>query len=262
MNKLGTFGLLAIITIGLVAIVVHPVSSQAQIWTEDEQGNTRTDFGPEENVYIMGSGFVPNVLINLIITRPDTVENIFWENSDENGNFLYIYTLDGIVGTYSITATDGVENVAWIFDDCEIVLKTYVDPACAITETIFYQGNTVYAKATVLDSKKYYKFVWEDNTPGENVKVTIYENGRLPEQITTRWITIRVPPLRLLGNGASNSLREKAPAAPGRSCEQIHSMFGMPSPQSPTLGLRTLIPIPTKVATQRCTRGLLGMEIR
>jgi hypothetical protein len=39
------------------SFIVIPTFSAAQIWTEDEQGNPRTDFEPNENVYIWGSGF-------------------------------------------------------------------------------------------------------------------------------------------------------------------------------------------------------------
>ena len=178
MKKAGSFGLLVLITMVLVAIVALPVSSQAQIWAGDEQGNARTDFGPEENVYIRGSGFNPNAQINISITRPDNVVENYSTSSDENGCFLYIYTLDGLRGTYYVTATDGVTFENTTFDDSSTRLKTYKDPACTILGTVFYQCETVYAKATSLVSSRYYKFVWF-NPLGDNVKVTIYENGAI-----------------------------------------------------------------------------------
>jgi hypothetical protein len=39
LKKMGSFGLLILITMALVVIVVHPVSSQAQIRTGNEQGD-------------------------------------------------------------------------------------------------------------------------------------------------------------------------------------------------------------------------------
>jgi len=105
--------------------MVATVSSQAQIWTEDKLGDNVTDFAPAENVYIRGSGFNSNAQIDISVTRPDNVENISWETSDENGNFLYIYTLDGIQGIYQITATDGVNSAIDNFDDCSYHLEGY-----------------------------------------------------------------------------------------------------------------------------------------
>jgi uncharacterized repeat protein (TIGR01451 family) len=117
--------LILIITAALVVLVVGPVSSQAQIWTEDYQGDNVTDFAPAENVYIRGSGFNSNAQIDISITRPDNAVGNYSTSSDENGCFLYIYTLDGIQGTYFITATDGVNSASDNFDDCLYHLEGY-----------------------------------------------------------------------------------------------------------------------------------------
>jgi len=92
-------------------------SSNAQIWTEDAAGNIRTDFEPDETVYIRGSGFNLNVQIQITITKPDNT--VFQDStpSDGNGNFIYPYLLDGIRGTYYVTATDGVNSASTTFDD-------------------------------------------------------------------------------------------------------------------------------------------------
>jgi len=88
----------------------------------------RTDFGPEENVYIRGSGFNPNAQINISITRPDSVvKNYLF--SDENGCFLYIYTPDGMNGAYYVTATDSVNSASTTFYDSGTSLKTKTPPA-------------------------------------------------------------------------------------------------------------------------------------
>ena len=115
---------LVLMATALVVLVVLPVSSEAQIWTDDEQGNPSTDFGPDENVYIRGSGFNPNAQIDINITRPDNVVENYSVPSDENGCFLCIYALDGIERTYYITATDGTNSADTTFDD-GIQLKTY-----------------------------------------------------------------------------------------------------------------------------------------
>jgi hypothetical protein len=92
-------------------------SSEAQIWTEDAEGNIRTDFEPDETVYIHGSGFIPNAQIEITVTRPDNTVDQGSILSDDNGNFVYAYLLDGIYGTYYVTATDGVNSASTTFDD-------------------------------------------------------------------------------------------------------------------------------------------------
>ena len=79
-------------------------------------------------VYIHGSHFCPNSLINLNITRPDeTVETAphgrylsnFLPITNQDGFFyFYEYDLNGIEGEYVIQATDGVKKARLIFFDC------------------------------------------------------------------------------------------------------------------------------------------------
>jgi len=92
-------------------------SSGAQIWTEDAEGNIKTDFEPNETVYIRGSGFNLNAQIEIAITWPDNTVDRDNSISNENGNFIYAYLLDGIYGTYYVTATDDVNSTSTTFDD-------------------------------------------------------------------------------------------------------------------------------------------------
>jgi len=107
------------------SFIIIPAFSGPQIWTEDDQGNPRTDFESYENVYIRGSGFNENAQINIIITRPDNVGGNYSTSSDENGWFLYIYTLDGMLGTYYVTATDNVNSASTTFEDSLKHLEGY-----------------------------------------------------------------------------------------------------------------------------------------
>jgi len=107
-------------SVALLTISWTPLMSaslNAQIWTEDAGGNIRTDFEPDETVYICSSGFSLNVQIQITITKPDST--VFQDStlSDGNGNFIYPYLLDGIRGTYYVTATDGVNSASTTFDD-------------------------------------------------------------------------------------------------------------------------------------------------
>jgi hypothetical protein len=141
----------------------------------DAEGDMRTDFEPDETVYVHGSGFSASMQIDIGITRPDLIVFQGSTFSDNIGGFVYPYLLDGITGTYAVTATDGTNTAATKFTDAKKI-KTYKDPACTILETVFYQGETVYAKATSLEADKYYKFVWVDPS-GDIVKEMVYENG-------------------------------------------------------------------------------------
>ena len=119
--------LLSIVVIySLLTSVVLPIlgwtfptsaSSEAQIWTEDAEGNIRTDFEPDETVYIRGFGFNLNAQIEVTITRPDNTVDQGSTLGDGNGNFVYAYLLNGIHGTYYVTATDGVNSASTPFDD-------------------------------------------------------------------------------------------------------------------------------------------------
>jgi len=117
------FLLVLIVSIVSSFIIIPAFSEGAQIWTEDWQGENRTDFEPDESVYIRGSGFNENVQIT--ITRPDNVVENHSTSSDENGCFLYIYTLDGMLGTYYVTATDNVNSASTTFEDSLKHLEGY-----------------------------------------------------------------------------------------------------------------------------------------
>mgnify|MGYP001597273262 CR=1 FL=1 len=80
------------------------------IWTTDIYGNLKTDFVPEETVYIHGSNFLTNNDVDISITRPDTIINTGSTLTDDSGSFVYNYQLDGINGTYYVTATDGTNT--------------------------------------------------------------------------------------------------------------------------------------------------------
>ena len=79
----------------------------------------KTDYSPEETVTIFGSGFLANAEVTVTVTRPDGNVNppSLAVTSDESGNFETAYLLDGITGTYTVTATDGINTATAIFTD-------------------------------------------------------------------------------------------------------------------------------------------------
>jgi len=69
------------------------------------------DYSPEEIVAVLGGGFAPNTLYDIPVVRPDGSivkgDGSFtcgWDTvqSDGSGGFIYLYQLDGIVGTYEV----------------------------------------------------------------------------------------------------------------------------------------------------------------
>jgi hypothetical protein len=104
---------LLLLTVYAAAIVKAEDTQQtAKIWTD------KTDYSPEETVTIYGEGF--NGTVTLTVVRPDGSINdpehgIVGEwtvEADENGKFQTTYQLDGILGTYTVTATDENGNKA------------------------------------------------------------------------------------------------------------------------------------------------------
>ena len=87
------------------------------IWTADEYGALKTDFSPEQIVYIHGSNFLTNNNVDVSVTRPDGAIDSGNSYSDEIGNFIYNYQLDGITGTYYVTADDGINYAETTFTD-------------------------------------------------------------------------------------------------------------------------------------------------
>ena len=126
MNK-GLIGAIKLTMIFLVLLIslffiynfVLPTAAEISttIWTTDVYGNPKTDFAPEETVYIHGSNFLANNNVDVSITRPDGTIDLGNSFSDEFGNFNYDYILDGITGTYYVTATDGTNTAETTFVD-------------------------------------------------------------------------------------------------------------------------------------------------
>jgi len=79
----------------------------------------KADYSPEEIVLISGTGFLPNAVYTIVVTRPDG-SIVIGDGSyrtgsdaisaDSNGNFTYYYELDGIEGKYLVRAVDSAGN--------------------------------------------------------------------------------------------------------------------------------------------------------
>jgi len=97
--------------VSVVSQISVKAAEPAKIWTD------KPDYAPEETVYISGSGFMLNSTITISVTRPDSHEDVWSVPSDAAGNFETTYQLDGITGTYNVTATDGTNAASTTFTD-------------------------------------------------------------------------------------------------------------------------------------------------
>jgi len=112
-----------LVILAAILLVASPVlvckASTAVIWTD------KADYSPGETVTIFGSGFNLDANIEITITRPDGVVETDYTTSDASGEFVYYYALNGIVGTYTVTATDGTNSATTTFTDGTISVNIW-----------------------------------------------------------------------------------------------------------------------------------------
>src|SRR3989304_3017710 len=77
----------------------------------------KLNYQPEETVYINGTGFSSSTTVNITVTRPDGNESSWDVSTDSNGAFNTTYVLDGILGKYTVFATDGTHEATTYFYD-------------------------------------------------------------------------------------------------------------------------------------------------
>jgi len=86
----------------------------ATIWTD------KADYSSGEAVIIYGSGFNPEALVSITVTRPDGNSDVWTVTSDSFGSFSTTYLLNGITGTYTVTTTDGTNTATTTFTDANV----------------------------------------------------------------------------------------------------------------------------------------------
>ncbi|MBU0907842.1 MAG: VWA domain-containing protein [Nanoarchaeota archaeon] len=152
--KRGGFIFLAVVML----TALSAFASAAVLWTADANGDEQSDYEPGAIVYVYGSGFAPNSEIEISITRPDgSVESCdapscharFLDGfvfSDSEGDVLYRYDLDGIVGFYEVELSDGSTKASGSFTDGRNILNVTVDGG---TSTIVGPSGPVTVAVTV-----------------------------------------------------------------------------------------------------------------
>jgi len=114
-------------------------ASEAVIWTD------KPDYLPGEIVTIFGSGFLADSTIEINVTRPDATIDKDVAPTNGTGCFEYYYDLDGIIGQYNVTATDGISVAATFFTDgLHVDFSQYANIADQWTGAILGSSNSLY----------------------------------------------------------------------------------------------------------------------
>jgi len=98
--------------------------SSAVLWSD------KKDYFPDETARIFGYGFAPFSQVNVTVVRPDLNSDIIVANTDEFGYFECHYQLDGIHGTFNVTATDGVNTATTSFQNCLFLIVKWCSHCC------------------------------------------------------------------------------------------------------------------------------------
>jgi hypothetical protein len=104
-----------------VMLALTPAANAAQIWTNQE------DYGPDEIVYITGTGFDINSVITVTIVGPeewgmdqfDSLNSPWWAywSFTEPDSFTIGYLKVKCLGEFTVTATDGTNTATTTFTD-------------------------------------------------------------------------------------------------------------------------------------------------
>jgi len=126
----------------------------ATIWTD------KADYEYYENVTIFGSGFEALANVTVTIEKPDGLSDTVYAATDDIGNFTCMYLLNGIPGTYTVTATDGTNTATTTFTEGAITPKLYgytLEPSPGWTHGDvkgYYECEWVPYKIEITNTKK------------------------------------------------------------------------------------------------------------
>jgi hypothetical protein len=145
MTTKGIFvSIVMIVTVSMLFAGLLAAAEGATIWTD------KVDYAPEETVTIFGSGFNADAAVTGTVTRPDGVVDPWTTTADSAGNFEATYPLDGITGTYTVTATDGTNTATTTFTDVKpipTIVTIAFSPSSPVTA-----GTIVTITGTVVNS--------------------------------------------------------------------------------------------------------------
>jgi len=137
MKKLLSIVVIVLIIFSMVFVTPLATAVGARIWTDKE------DYALGETVSIFGSDFNALAEVTITIKRPNSIIDTVYAVTNGVGSFSCTYQLDGIAGTYTVTATDGTNTATTTFTD----RKWYV--SVSPTSATVPQGGSTTATVTV-----------------------------------------------------------------------------------------------------------------
>lgn len=146
-----------LITLAVFATLTMLTLAVAQAQTQPIISTDKTDYAPNEQVTIYGSGFSANANIKVEVTAPDPTGNaVLFATSDSIGTFTTLYGQPPplVEGVYTITATDQTnpaKTATTTFTD-KVPKNVYVGATTGGTVTYSPQGTGIgsVAAGTVL----------------------------------------------------------------------------------------------------------------
>jgi len=152
----------------LMVFVATPITAdrkEAMIWTDKE------DYASNETVIIYGSGFNPETTVSITLTRPDGHSDIWTLISSSSGLFTTTYLLNGILGVYTIAATDGTNTASTTFTDAKPTFSITIDkingyspPYPILLNPIHLEGSASSTNFPGLLSQYQVQVDWGDGT--------------------------------------------------------------------------------------------------
>jgi uncharacterized repeat protein (TIGR02543 family) len=130
----------------IIGFSVQASEGGARIWTDKEE------YVSHETVTIFGSGFLANSKVIIMVATPDLSVSTIYIWTDEFGVFVAYYILDGMEGTYTVTATDGTNTATTTFLEPPSVDAVWSDSDCA----------SIKATASGLTASKSYYVTYAD----------------------------------------------------------------------------------------------------
>jgi hypothetical protein len=122
-----TIAIVSTLMLSMVFVVPMTYATGATIWTD------KPDYSPGDTPIISGSGFLLNANVTISITRPNSTMDRIYATTNGSGGFTCDYQLDGVTGTYNITATDGTNTATTQFTDTAVVkISVTVSPSSVV----------------------------------------------------------------------------------------------------------------------------------
>ena len=214
-KKFSLFLVLTMLILGINLMTLVNAEGTATIWTD------KTDYSPEETVTIFGSGFLANAEVTVTVTRPDgNVNPPAWTvTSDESSNFETAYLLDGILGTYTVVATDGTNTATTTFTDAAINKLTPDNGPHGTVVTVEGNGFSEGSHRVYFDVDG--DSNWDSGEPYQDVTIPAKGN-----QFST---TLTVPPV------AAGDYYIRADVSPYESPDEATKKFTVTANQPPVL---------------------------